>query len=110
MEESSDDDDEQDLFRINSKSDHGKHPMFNVNIMNIDLTIMADSGSTITPLDESDYNRVGQPSLQESHVRIYLYQSDTPVQVLGKFSATMSASNGQKVKRKSTSSKESQVP
>lgn len=95
--ESTDDSDEYELFTIeisvnNVKSDRAKQPMFDVNIAGTPLTIMADSGSSINILDEQDYRKLTkQPSLEKTRVKVYPYQSDTPLPVLGKFTAPITS-------------------
>lgn len=48
-----------------------KHPLFRVEIKSTELTMMADSGSSISILDEQDYNKMKlRPSLEDTTVKI----------------------------------------
>ena len=90
------DDEEYDIFTLMNKTTDKKHPVFEVSVEGERISIMADSGSTICVLDEKDYDKVGKPLLQETAVRVYPYQSEKPIEVLGKFQATMCTDQGAK--------------
>ncbi|CAB3993644.1 Hypothetical predicted protein [Paramuricea clavata] len=91
----SDDSDEVGVFRINVNnmtSDRNKHPLFDVTIEGTLLTIMADSGSSINILDEQDYNKLSpRPSLEQTRIKVYPYQTETPLPVLGQFTSTVAS-------------------
>jgi hypothetical protein len=91
----SDDSDEVGVFRINVNnmtSDRSKHPLFDVTIEGTLLTIMADSGSSINILDEQDYNKLSpRPSLEQTRIKVYPYQTETPLPVLGQFTSIVAS-------------------
>lgn len=68
--------------------------MFNVSILGTPLTIMADSGAGINIIDERDFRKLhASPKLEETKVRIYAYQTRTPLPLLGKFTAPITSGN-----------------
>ena len=91
----SDDSDEGAVYRItvnHMTSDRSKHPLFNVIIQGTPLTIMVDSGSSINILDERDYNQLSpRPSLKQTHIKIYPYQTETHIPVLGQFTSNITS-------------------
>lgn len=91
----SDDSDEFGVFRINVNnmtSDRSKHPLFDVTIEGTLLTIMADSVSSINILDEQDYNKLSpRPSLEQTRIKVYPYQTETPLPVLGQFTSIVAS-------------------
>ncbi|CAB4017703.1 Hypothetical predicted protein, partial [Paramuricea clavata] len=91
----SDHSDEVGVFRINVNnmtSDRNKHPLFDVTIEGTLLTIMADSDSSISILDEQDYNKLSpRPSLEQTRIKVYPYQTETPLPVLGQFTSTVAS-------------------
>ena len=53
---------------------------------------MTDSGSSINILDEQEYNRLStRPRLQKTRIKIYPYQTETPLPVLGRFTAPITS-------------------
>ena len=73
-------------------SDRSKHPLFKVIIQGTPLTIMANSGSSINILDERDYNQLSpRPSLKQTHIKVYPYQTETPIPVLGQFTSNITS-------------------
>ena len=56
------------------------------------MTTMADSGSSINILDQKDYHKLtAHPKLEETHVKVFPYQSETHLPVLEKFKAIVSS-------------------
>ena len=54
---------------------------------------MADSGSSINILDERGYNQVSpRPSLKQTRIKVYPYQTETPNPVLGEFTSNITSS------------------
>ena len=94
-EHSDDESDEAGVFTIrvnNMKSDRSKQPLFNITIAGTPLTMMADSGSSINILDEQDYKKLSPlPSLEKTRVKIFPYQTQIPLPVLGRFNALTSS-------------------
>lgn len=73
-------------------SDRRKQPLFDVNIAGTPLTIMADSGSSINILHERDYDKLSpRPSLEQTRITVYPYQTETPLPVLGRFVAPITS-------------------
>ena len=48
------------------------------------------SGSTITIIDRDTYNQVGAPPLKKTSLKIFAYNAEEPVKLLGKFESTLS--------------------
>ena len=72
-----------------------KHPLFRVEIKSTELTMMADSGSSISILDEQDYNKMKlRLSLEDTTVKIYLYNSNSQLPVRGKFKTRIKTTSG----------------
>ena len=96
LDESSDSDDE-NTFHLSIHSVNGKNikqPLFKVKINGTWLTLMADSGSSITILDEKDFKSLqNRPRLSNTTTRVYPYKSKTPLSMLGKFEATVTTEN-----------------
>ena len=98
LEEDLGDSDDENTFRISIHSVHGnqaKHPLFKVKIGETWLTIMADSGSSINILDENDYKKLpSPPKLEDTSTRVYPYKSNKPLKMLGKFTTTITTTDG----------------
>jgi hypothetical protein len=85
----SDDSNEVGVFRINVNN---MTPLFDVAIEGTLLTIMADLGSSINILDEQDYNKLSpRPSLEQTRIKVYPYQTETPLPVLGQFTSIVAS-------------------
>ena len=77
------------LFAVRSNYKEEK-PIIQVKVNSTPLALMADSGATINVLDETDYRKLADPlKLKSTNIKTYAYQSDKPLHVLGKFSATI---------------------
>ena len=56
---------------------------------------MADSGSSISILDENDYRKLrNPPKLEDTAVSAYPYKSSKPLKILGKFRTNISTQDG----------------
>ena len=82
------DSDDYNTFRItvhSVKQNKMKHLLFRVEINGTEPTMMADSGSSISILDEQDYYKMkARPSLEDTNVKIYPYNSKSQLPVRGK--------------------------
>ena len=60
------------------------------------LTVMADSGSSINILNEGNFEKLKQPRLElrAMSTRVYPYESETPIQMQGKFKASIKTEAG----------------
>ena len=59
------------------------------------MAIMADFGSSINILDENDYkNLQSPPKLEDTSTRVYPYKSNKPLKMLGKFTTTITTTDG----------------
>ncbi len=73
-------------------TDRSKHPLFDITIDGTPLTIMADSGSSINILEERDYNKLSpRPTLERTRIKVYPYQTETPLPVLGQFTSIVAS-------------------
>ena len=79
---------EDDVYLFAVRSNHKEEkPISQVEVNNTPLALMADSGATINVID---YRKLADlPSLKSTNIKIYVYQSDKPLHVLGKFYATV---------------------
>ena len=98
LEEDLNDSDDENTFRISIHNVHenqAKHPLFKVKIRETWLTIMADSGSSINILDENDYKKLQSPhKLEDTSTRVYPNKSNKPLKMLGKFTTTITTTDG----------------
>ena len=70
------------------KQGNAKHPIYKIKIRDTWLELMADSGSSINILDESNYRELKEyPKLHETSACVYPYKSNEPLKVIGKFEA-----------------------
>ena len=76
-------------------TDRSKHPLFDITIDGTPLTVMADSGSSINiriNIEERDYNKLSpRPTLEQTRIKIYPYQAETPLPVLGQFTSIVAS-------------------
>jgi hypothetical protein len=56
---------------------------FEVAVNNVSIPIIADSGSTVTLLDQKAYRRLGKPQLAPTSVKIFTYNSKEPLPLKG---------------------------
>ena len=63
-------------------------PNYNVEVNGVVIPVLIDSGSTLNLINEHTYNKLKDPKhLNKSNVRIFAYQSKTPLPQRGKFRA-----------------------
>ena len=73
-----------------------KPPMFQLQINEKAVKIMIDSAASVNLLDEMTFQRIdssGNENLKPTHTKIYSYGGETPLLLLGFFTATMQSSN-----------------
>ena len=88
-EEESSDEEEVYTFSLGTKALKDQ-PFFKIKVCGTPVTMMADSGASINILDEKEYRRLpNRPNLEPSSVKIYGYQSEVPLRVVGKFTAAL---------------------
>ena len=79
-------------FTTGVQTNHTTKPIFEVQIMNISVSIMADSNATVNTLSEQDFNRLKpKPRLAETKTRVYPYMSDKTLNRCGKFQANVTS-------------------
>ena len=73
-------------------SNWNKSNTHQVLINDTEMNVIIDSGSIINILDENSFDSIiPKPKLEKSSTKIYLYQSDSPLQLEGVTSATITA-------------------
>lgn len=71
-----------------------KTHLLDVEIHNLKVQAIADTGASATIITEKDYIRYEKkPSLEETSLKIYPYLSSTPLHLFGKFSTTVAHRN-----------------
>ena len=69
-------------------------PLFDINVNNSLVTMMADSGASVNILSEAHYRSMKkQPDLQPSRVKIYAYGETTAMNTLGEIKAHLTHNN-----------------
>ncbi|KXJ24314.1 Uncharacterized protein K02A2.6 [Exaiptasia diaphana] len=90
-------DTDEDVFTLSLNSvsnDHTKHPTCQAKINGTWTELLIDSGASINLLDEKDFNSLQpRPSLEQTNVKIFPYQSTVALPILGKFKAHIEATN-----------------
>ena len=67
---------------------------FPVTINNTQIDMIIDSGATVNIIDEPTYKNItNPPPLKQTTTRIFSYQSDNPIDLLGHFTANISCNN-----------------
>ena len=67
-------------------------PLYSIDILNTNISVLIDSGSAVNIIDEATYNSLNpKPSLSKSSSRIFPYQSTHPIPTLGRFSTIIRA-------------------
>ena len=70
-------------------------PIFEVQISNTVLNVMADSGATVNILSEHDFNSLNpKPQLSDTKTKVYPYMSKNPLNLKGKFHANVKSGLG----------------
>ena len=83
------------VYTINYQ-ENKKPPMCQLQINGTILEMMIDSGASVNLLDETTCQRMnssGNESLKPTHTKIYSYGCETPLPLLGTFTATVKSSN-----------------
>lgn len=83
------------VYTINHQENR-KPPVCQLQIYGKSVEMMIDSGASVNPLDEITFARIkshGNKILRPTHSKIYSYGSDTPLPLLGTFTATVKSSN-----------------
>ncbi len=84
-----------------SKDQHRKwqSPTTEVLVDGSPLSVLIDSGASVNIIDEKSFEQLGQKkSLAPSRTKIYPYGSSKPLEVKGKFTATVSSTQGTTMK------------
>ena len=54
--------------------------------------MLIDSGSTLNIIDKTTYNQLHETEpLTPTHIKVYLYQTSTPLDLEGKFNCSVTA-------------------
>ena len=90
--EDSYDDDEVNSFIVFTIDDNNKGTTFPVIINNTTVPILIDSGSSINLIDEETYSKIiPKLTLTPSKSKIFAYQAQTPLKLLGEFNTVIQA-------------------
>ena len=90
VEKGDSDNSEEYTFITGAKADQVDKPVFEVQISNTVLRVMADSGATVNILSEHDFNLLDpKPQLSETKTKVYPYMSKNPLSLKGKFHANV---------------------
>jgi hypothetical protein len=87
--------DDEHSFHISTKSLQAAR--FEVAVNNIKISVIADSGSTVTLLDRNAYRSLGKPKLLPTSVKIYTYNSKEPLPLQGELQVNISHGNSNTV-------------
>jgi hypothetical protein len=60
-----------------------KGPEISIKVMNTDLTLLVDTGSSVNILDEDAYDKVGKPKLRKAKNKLLPYGGGSTIKVLG---------------------------
>lgn len=73
---------------------NNNRPLVQIQIMNTTVSMLVDSGSTINVIDLATYEKLKpKPVLEPSKMKVFSYNSKTPIQTLGQFSAILSTNS-----------------
>ena len=90
VEKGDSDNSEEYTFITGAKADQVDKPVFEVQISNTVLRVMADSGATVNILSEHDLHLLDpKPQLSETKTKVYPYMSRNPLSLKGKFHANV---------------------
>lgn len=67
-----------------------KNSLYTARINNVHVSVIADSGSTITLLDQEAYSSLGSPPLITTTVMVFTYGATQPLPLLGKLNVMVS--------------------
>ncbi|CAB4034151.1 Pol poly, partial [Paramuricea clavata] len=89
------DNSEEYTFTTGAQVNQLSKPIFEVQIGNTPIRIMADSGATVNILSEQDFNcLVPKSQISETKTKVYPYMSEKPLNLYGKFEAKISSKLG----------------
>ncbi len=75
---------EEYTFTTSAQVNQVDKPIFEVQINNTSLSVMADSGATVNILSEHDFNRLNpKPQLSDTKTKVYPYMSSNPLDLKG---------------------------
>jgi hypothetical protein len=95
VEKSESDNSDEYTFTTVAQVNQLSKPIFEVQIGNTPIRIMADSGATVNILSEQDFNcLVPKPQISETKTKVYPYMSEKPLNLYGKFEAKVSSKLG----------------
>ena len=83
------------VYTINYQ-ENKKPPMCQLQINGKAVEMMIDSGASVNLLDETTFQRInssGNGNLRPTHTKIYSYGCETPLPLLGTFTATVKFNN-----------------
>jgi hypothetical protein len=78
VEKSDSESDDESSFQISTKG--LQNARYEVSVNDVKISIIADSGSTVTLLDRNAYSSLGKPKLTATSVKIYTYNDPLPHQ------------------------------
>ncbi len=81
VENSDSESEDENAFQITTKGLQSAR--FEVTVNNVNIPVIADSGSTVTLLDRKTYRRLGKPQLAATSVKIFTYNSKDPLPLKG---------------------------
>ena len=55
--------------------------------------VIADSGSTVTLLDNNTFNEMGRPQLKPTSINVFTFNSAQPLQIQGKMNVNITYNN-----------------
>ena len=80
------DNSEEYTFTTGSQVNQLSKPIFEVQIWNTPIRIMADSGATVNILSEQEFNSlVPKPQISETKTKVYPYMNEKQLNLCGKF-------------------------
>lgn len=88
VEKSDSESDDESSFQISTKG--LQNARYEVSVNDVKISIIADSGSTVTLLDRNAYSSLGKPKLTATSVKIYTYNSKDPLPHQGSIKVNIS--------------------
>lgn len=88
VEKSDPESDGENTFQVSTKG--LKNAQYVVSVNNIKISVIADSGSTITLFERSAYYSLGKPKLTATSVKMYTYKSKEPLPLQGAINVQIS--------------------
>ena len=91
---------EEGIFTIGNDMNRLKVPMTNIDVNDVTVKVMIDTGASTDIIDEPTYQLIKQGTqlkLEPDSCQIFAYGSKSQLRVSGKFTAKVKANNTQKV-------------